>query len=266
MVIAVVLTAVFVRLGVWQLERLEARRGDGLAASERLARPAVDLNAWLATWRGSADESADLVWRRVQLTGRPDYRNEIVLRGRLRDGAPGVHVATPVLIETGASAADWGEAGAEAVLVIRGWLPAPDAMRANLRAVRPSAESPNEGAPPETVYLTGFVVPSVERHTIPPQVIDFEGESHTVLAALDLSDIREALPYAVAPVLVQRTDASETAAGAWSAEEMSGGWSVPAVLPPPAFDNGPHLAYAVQWFAFAVISLVGGIAFVRRSR
>jgi surfeit locus 1 family protein len=33
----------------------------------------------------------------------------------------------------------------------------------------------------------------------------------------------------------------------------------------PARDAGPHLSYAVQWFAFAVIALVGGTLLARKS-
>ena len=29
-------------------------------------------------------------------------------------------------------------------------------------------------------------------------------------------------------------------------------------VPPPVLNDGPHLGYAVQWFAFAIIGLVGG--------
>jgi surfeit locus 1 family protein len=34
----------------------------------------------------------------------------------------------------------------------------------------------------------------------------------------------------------------------------------------PALDDGPHLGYAMQWFAFATIALVGAGAVVRRDR
>jgi surfeit locus 1 family protein len=33
----------------------------------------------------------------------------------------------------------------------------------------------------------------------------------------------------------------------------------PIRLAPPALDDGPHLSYAVQWFSFATIAVVGGI-------
>ena len=39
---------------------------------------------------------------------------------------------------------------------------------------------------------------------------------------------------------------------------------LPRRWPPPAFDNGPHLAYAVQWFSFALIALVGTAVLLRR--
>ncbi|MFW6079920.1 MAG: hypothetical protein ACODAE_09875, partial [Gemmatimonadota bacterium] len=31
----------------------------------------------------------------------------------------------------------------------------------------------------------------------------------------------------------------------------------PAPLPPPSLDDGPHLSYAIQWFSFGAIALVG---------
>jgi len=41
----------------------------------------------------------------------------------------------------------------------------------------------------------------------------------------------------------------------------------PARLSPPPFgDEGPHLSYAVQWFSFAAIALIGAPILVRRQR
>lgn len=41
---------------------------------------------------------------------------------------------------------------------------------------------------------------------------------------------------------------------------------LPRRWPPPALDNGPHLSYAIQWFSFALIALVGTAAVIRRGR
>ena len=40
---------------------------------------------------------------------------------------------------------------------------------------------------------------------------------------------------------------------------------LPRRWPPPALDDGPHLSYAIQWFSFAVIILVGTVALLRKS-
>ena len=41
---------------------------------------------------------------------------------------------------------------------------------------------------------------------------------------------------------------------------------LPRRWPPPAFDDGPHLSYAIQWFSFALIALVGTAALIRKGR
>ena len=41
---------------------------------------------------------------------------------------------------------------------------------------------------------------------------------------------------------------------------------LPRRWPAPAFDNGPHLSYAIQWFSFALIALVGTAVLIRKGR
>jgi surfeit locus 1 family protein len=41
---------------------------------------------------------------------------------------------------------------------------------------------------------------------------------------------------------------------------------LPVTALPPSFDDeGSHLAYAIQWFSFALIGLVGYLFLIRRS-
>ena len=41
---------------------------------------------------------------------------------------------------------------------------------------------------------------------------------------------------------------------------------LPIAAPSPSFaDEGPHLAYAIQWFSFALIGLVGYFFLIRRA-
>jgi surfeit locus 1 family protein len=54
------------------------------------------------------------------------------------------------------------------------------------------------------------------------------------------------LPYALLPVVLRRTVAPDT---------LPAGLALPDL---PPLSEGPHLSYAVQWFSFATIALVGG--------
>jgi cytochrome oxidase assembly protein ShyY1 len=37
-------------------------------------------------------------------------------------------------------------------------------------------------------------------------------------------------------------------------------------VPPPTLDEGAHRSYAIQWFAFALITVIGTAAVLSRSR
>ena len=37
----------------------------------------------------------------------------------------------------------------------------------------------------------------------------------------------------------------------------------PTRVPPPAISDGPHLSYALQWFSFATVFVVGFAVFAR---
>lgn len=214
--LAIVLAVLFVRLGFWQVDRLGERRARNAATAARLDQPVTPFEQL----RDSGS------FRRVTVTGTPDYENEIVLTGRSRNGSPGVYILTPVR-----------RPGADtAVIVIRGWVYAPDAATADLTRWR-------------------------ERRTA------FEGYVSTLAAAppgassggrkvrtLTRVGVRSLLPYPVAAQYVVSQDPQSD--------------STPARLQKPALDDGPHLIYAIQWFAFAVIALVGAgiVAFRARSQ
>lgn len=82
-----------------------------------------------------------------------------------------------------------------------------------------------------------------------------EGEQGEVVGYID--EVPSSLRATVArPYLVALTDTTSSAVPEASR---------PARLSPPAFrDEGPHLNYAVQWFSFAAIALIGTPFVVRR--
>jgi surfeit locus 1 family protein len=86
---------------------------------------------------------------------------------------------------------------------------------------------------PDSTTAVGVLLPSTGRGSVQPESLS--------------------VGYPLLPLLLRRT---KPATGAPPA-------LVPVPLPP--LNNGPHLSYAVQWFSFATIALVGGIILARRT-
>lgn len=108
-VVAVVLAALCVRLGFWQLHRLHERRARNARVAAARALPPVELPA--------AGLPADaLAERRVRARGVYDWAHEHVWHARSYQGAPGVTLVTPLRLADGS----W-------LLVDRGWAPSADA-------------------------------------------------------------------------------------------------------------------------------------------
>ena len=88
--------AVLIRLGFWQLDRLEQRRAFNATVASRWQQEPFDLVA-----EGLPDDLKKLEYRRIALDGEFDYDHQIVLKERPRDGAPGVILVTPLVLEDG---------------------------------------------------------------------------------------------------------------------------------------------------------------------
>jgi surfeit locus 1 family protein len=206
MALLLLTAAGFARLGVWQLSRLHERRAANLRIAVARAAPPATLPPVPA-------DMAGLVERRIVARGRYDHAHEIVIRGDVLQGVPGVRIVTPLLL------ADSGPA----VLVARGFLPAPDAVTVDLRG----SEEPGD----QTVRGIGLPVPAGLGEPI-------EHGRQATWRRLDLAALRRRLPYAVLPVYIKQ-----------SPDSMLPRFPRREELPP--LDNGPHLGYAVQWFLFA---------------
>jgi surfeit locus 1 family protein len=218
---SVVVGGVCLRLGFWQLGRLEQRRARNAVTLEQQSLPATDI-------RALAGQAAE---RRVFASGRFDFGREFVLRGRARDGVPGVEVVTPLVL-----------AGSDsAVLVLRGYVPAADAITYDAAAHRE----------PDSLRVSGIAMP------VP---VDSAGAAPATRKGaetwrrLDLASVRGRLPYPVASVYILADSPATTS-------------PAPQRLPAPPLDDGPHLNYAIQWFAFATIAFGGALALLwRRGR
>lgn len=163
-------------------------------------------------------------WQRVTLTGRFRYDLEQVQAARTNAGSPGVHLLTP-----------FEQSGtAPLVVVTRGWVYSADAATATLERWRE-----HDG---DTVDIAGYVLPLPDSGTPAPANVALP------LRAVHRAALEQRLGAPIAPVLVVMTSDSVARID-----------SVPRRLAMPLIDPGPHRSYAIQWFAFATIAVVGGV-------
>jgi len=223
----VVMAAVCVRLGFWQLSRWDEKKTENARRAAAMAAAPVRAGSELLR----ADSPPAL---QLEVHGRYDETRQILLSARTHDGSPGVHVVTPLRFDDGAGA----------VLVNRGWLYAGDASTA-----RP-LEYPEPGE--RTVIGVAAVIP----HGMagPPWRASMQ-DSATVWSArwLDADSIAARFPYPVASIVVNELPGEGVPA-------------TPARIEPRPLDETMHVSYAVQWFLFATILVAGSILVAARSR
>lgn len=221
-VFAIVTALLFARLGVWQLERLGERRARNEALASRLRTAALPLSELPA-------DSVGAHWRRALVSGSYDFDHQIVLSGRTNDGSPGVQIFTPL----------HPEGGGPAVLVNRGWVYSPDAATVDLGKW--------DEPPHETV--SGYVEDFTHGGKGPARLPSREN----VWRRLDADELRAAFPFPIAPFYIVALD---TMVKYRTAHELPPA-NTPVRLELPRMDDGPHLNYAIQWFTFAAVALVG---------
>ncbi len=225
-VVVLILAVVFVNLGFWQLRRLDERRLTNTVGQARFEAEEADISELLAA---AGDDVASLEFRRARATGEFDPEHEVLIRSQVHQGVAGFHVITPLVGEDGS-----------ATLVNRGWVPL------GLDQVPVTDAPPPEGV----VTVEGWVRPTQERSAVGPED---PGEGRLVtMNRVDIHRIEEQVPFDLAPVYLSMLGEQEEGR--------------PILAPAPTFDDeGSHLAYAIQWFGFTVVGLVGYFMLIRRT-
>lgn len=221
--LVLLVAAVCVRLGFWQLSRLDERRSRNQQFREALALPPVELTG--DTLIHLLQQPDDFVYRRAVAYGHPRSDEEVVWRGRSLGGRPGVNVLTPFRTDAGVT-----------VFVNRGWAPAADAATVDLAALRESAASPPLG-----VLIPLPDAPGRAR----PVAIEAGGTTALSVQVPDRAELASRFQSPILPLYLQEIPDAR-------------GPRLPIRLPlPDLSDEGSHFGYAVQWFSFAAIALLG---------
>lgn len=158
-------------------------------------------------------------WTQVELKGSYLVDGQRVVRNRPLNGQPGYEVVVPFRLATG-----------ETVVVDRGWLP---------------IGNDNPGSPDLVPAPPAGDVTAVVRLKHPEPELQ-RGAPEGQLASIDLAAYSTQLGY---PLL--------TGAYGQLASETPPAAEMPLPFPKPSTEEGTHLSYSLQWFAFGVLMFVG---------
>ncbi|WP_226762144.1 SURF1 family protein, partial [Arthrobacter sp. SO3] len=163
--------------------------------------------------------AAEREWTQVELKGSYDVAGQRIVRNRPLNGQPGYEVVVPFRVESG-----------ETVVIDRGWLP----IGNNNPGSPDSVPAPPQGQVTVVARLKP-AEPALQR-----------GAPDGQLASIDLAAYSGQLGY---PLL--------TGAYAQLASESPAVADMPFPFPKPTTDEGTHLSYSLQWFAFGVLMFIG---------
>ncbi|WP_283139441.1 SURF1 family cytochrome oxidase biogenesis protein [Rhizohabitans arisaemae] len=216
----------FVLLGQWQFGRFEDRSDLSHLTEQNLATPPVPLKSVVAV---GAPVPAELVRRHVEVSGRYDPAGEWLIRHRYQNSKLGFYVVTPLITAEG-----------ETVLINRGWVPA-----AKTADARPEVPPP----PPGQIQVTGRL-----RATETPEstgIADRTGLPAGQVLLIDVPKLAKAPAYGGYLELTRVRPAAVPAPEPLPAPDLGGG-------------GGLNLAYAVQWWIFIGVAVVGWVFLIRR--
>jgi surfeit locus 1 family protein len=224
----VALVAAMVAAGFWQLRRLDDKQAYRSLVEDRQEQAAVAVRDLLQPDQEVDDPQIDdVLYRSVTAEGTYLDDATVVVGNRTLNSASGAWVLTPLVLPDGT-----------AVVVNRGFI----GFDRQGDIVAPPA-------PHGAVRVEGLLFPSQTRGRFGP-TDPIEGELE-VLARVDLDRYQAQLDVDVLPAYIQAVTTTPPEVA------PAGGTPQLVALGPPAPDEGPHLAYAAQWFIFTAIAAGG---------
>lgn len=221
-VLVLIAVVAMIGLGLWQLRRLDQRQDSNGLITDRLSEPVARIDTLTSADDGYA-VGDDLRFRLAMASGEYRYEDEVLVLNRTLNGLPGYWALTPLDLGDGT-----------ALVVNRGWIPF---------ALAPGGPRPGTEPPGGEVSVEGLL-----RKTVVAEGLQNADPATGVLDALarpDLARLEQQLDYPILPVYLQLE------------RQSPAGSELPIRLERPELGQGPHLSYAVQWFVFTAVAVVG---------
>jgi len=227
-IVALVAVIVFVNMGLWQIRRLHERQEFNEIVTTRGSAASQPLSDVLGLFGPDQD---DLELRRVVATGTYNASEEVILLARSYNGVSGHHMLTPLELGDGS-----------AVIVDRGWVP-----------IDLNTPGQVESAPPAgSVHVNGVLRKTETRGSFGP--VDPPQGTLDQMARVDVTRLDRQTTSTLVPVYIQLTEQTPV--------QPAG---LPQIVPLPEPTEGPHRGYAIQWFLFTAVVVVGYPILLRRT-
>lgn len=220
-------TALCIRLGIWQLDRLEQRRAFNAQVVSMRAMPALDLNS------EGFDSIEEMEWRAVTVTGEYDFENQVAIRNQYYRDQYGYHLLTPL------------RSDGTTVLVDRGWIPADG---------NAAPEDWRKYDEPGVVTVIGQIRLGQSKPAFGgvADALPADGSPLWVWNNGDVDRIALQMPYPILKIYIQ--------------PDVDYDDDAPPIPYQPTVEltEGSHFGYALQWFTFATILFAGYPFYLRK--
>jgi surfeit locus 1 family protein len=234
-ILVIAATLVLIRLGIWQLDRLEKRR----AFNERVVAQ-IEMEPLQLSDLTFGLDLVSMEYRKVIVSGVYDQAGEIALRNQVWHDHYGAHLLTPLRID----------GTDQYILVDRGWIPGEDF------SLGMDNGGWSEFAEPGQVTVRGVFRRSQSK-------ADFGSISDpTPVPGAD-----PVLAWNLVNIEQIQLQTSDPLLPVYIQQAPDNGWdSLPYRSQPEVeISEGSHLSYAIQWFTFASILFFGYPFYLRRS-
>jgi surfeit locus 1 family protein len=235
-IIVLVATTVMIRLGIWQLERMDQRKESNAHVADMLSAPKLFLSEGILI-----EDLMDMEYRSVQAVGTYDFENQVAIRNQVWTQSWGDELGfallTPLMLDENI-----------AVLVERGWVPpefnTPDSWRRFDEAGQ--------------ITVTGIVrLPRKEGDMgggVPDPTLSPGQERLEFWNFVNIERIDRQMPISLLPVYIQQAPDGVDDVLPFN------------ILPVLDLTPGTHLGFALQWFTFATIVFLGYPFFLRNQK